>query len=57
MNKMDLREIGHEDGRWMKLALDCVQWEALVWALLSFWVLVPESWFTSRMDLRDIGSE
>jgi hypothetical protein len=26
ISKMDLREICCEDGRWMELAQDCVQW-------------------------------
>jgi hypothetical protein len=30
IGKMDLREIGCEDGRWMELAQDRVQWQALV---------------------------
>jgi hypothetical protein len=32
---MDLREIGCEDGRWMELAQDRVQWRALVLAVLN----------------------
>jgi len=39
---MDLREIGCEDGRWMELAQDRVQWQALVLAvlkLISKWIL------------------
>ena len=31
---MDLMEIGCEDGRWMELAQDRVQWWALVLAVL-----------------------
>jgi hypothetical protein len=31
--KMDLRKIGCEDVRWMKLAQDCVQWRDLVCAV------------------------
>jgi len=31
---MDLMEIGCEDGRWMELAQDLVQWWALVLAVL-----------------------
>jgi hypothetical protein len=54
--KVDFREIGSDDGRWMELAVDCVQWQALVWAVLSLWVL-PGSWILSRMDLMEIGSE
>jgi hypothetical protein len=43
ISKMDLREIGCEDGRWMELAQDRVQWWALVLAMLSPQVLLPES--------------
>ena len=41
--KMDLAEIGCEDGRWMELAQDRVQWWALVLAVLNICVLLPES--------------
>ena len=40
---MDLMEIGCEDGRWMELAQDRVQWWALVLAVLNRCVLLPES--------------
>jgi len=40
---MDVREIGCEDGRWMELAQDRVQWRALVLAVLNLLVLLPES--------------
>jgi hypothetical protein len=40
--KMDLRETGCEDGRWMEIAHDCVQWRSLVLAVLSIRVLQPE---------------
>jgi hypothetical protein len=33
--KTDLKETGREDGSWMKLAQDRVQWQALVLAVLS----------------------
>jgi hypothetical protein len=33
ISKMDLKEIGCEDGRWMELAQDRVQWRALVLAV------------------------
>jgi hypothetical protein len=39
---MDLRETGCEEGRWMELAQDLVQWRALVLALLNLQVLLPE---------------
>jgi hypothetical protein len=34
--KMYLREICCEDGRWLKVAQDCVQCQALVLAVLTF---------------------
>ena len=43
ISKMDLREIGCEDGRWIELAQDRVQWQALVLAVLNLLVLLPES--------------
>jgi hypothetical protein len=43
IGRMELREIGCEDGRWMELAQDCVQWWALVLAMLNLLVLLPES--------------
>jgi len=41
ISKMDLREIGCEDGRWMELAQDRVQWQALLLAVLNLLVLLP----------------
>jgi hypothetical protein len=38
---MDLMETGFEDGRWMELAQDRVQWRALVLAVLNLQVLLP----------------
>ena len=43
ISTMDLREIGCGDGRWMELAQDRVQWQALVLAVLNLLVLLPES--------------
>ena len=40
---MDVGEIGCEDGRWMELAQDRVQWQALVLAVLNLLVPLPES--------------
>jgi len=40
---MDLKKIGCEDGRWMELAQDRVQWWALLLAVLNICVLLPES--------------
>jgi hypothetical protein len=51
---MDLRETGCEDGRWMELSQDCVQWRALVLAVLDLRVLLPESQLISKMDVREI---
>ena len=39
---MDLREIGCEDGRWIELAQDLVQWPAFVLSGLNLLVLLPE---------------
>jgi hypothetical protein len=39
-NEIDQRDIGYENGRWMELAQDRVQWRALVLALLNLWVLL-----------------
>jgi hypothetical protein len=41
-SKMDLREICCENGRWMELAQDRVQWHAFVLAVLNLGVLLPE---------------
>jgi hypothetical protein len=38
---MDLREIGCDDGRWMELAQDRVQWLAVVLAVSKLGVLLP----------------
>jgi hypothetical protein len=58
---MDLMEIHCEDGRWMELAQDRVQWWALVLAVLNRCVLLPESQLISKMDLiiltTHLGSE
>jgi len=40
---MDVGEIGCEEGRWMELPQDRVQWQALVLSVLNFLVLLPES--------------
>jgi hypothetical protein len=53
ISKIDLREIGREGGRWMKLAQDCVQWGALVLAALSLRVLLPESYVISKMHITE----
>ena len=42
ISEMDLREIGCEDGRWMELAQDRVQWWALSLAVLNRCVMLPE---------------
>jgi hypothetical protein len=44
---MDLKEIVCEDGRWMELAQDRVQWQALVLAVMTLLVLLPESYLIS----------
>jgi hypothetical protein len=38
---LGLMEIGYEDGRWMELAQDRVQWRALVLAVLNLGFLLP----------------
>jgi hypothetical protein len=43
VSNMELREMGCEDGRWMDLAQDRVQWRPLVLAVLNLRVLLPES--------------
>jgi hypothetical protein len=43
ISEMDLRETSREDGRWVELAEDRVQWRALVLAALNLRVLLPES--------------
>jgi len=40
---MELREIGCEDGSWMELDQDRVQWQASVLAVLDLLFLLPES--------------
>jgi hypothetical protein len=42
VSKMDLIEMGCEDGRWMELAQDRVQWQALVLAVLNLLVLLQQ---------------
>jgi hypothetical protein len=42
VSKMDLREICCEDVRWMELAQDSVQWQALVLAVLNLRALLPQ---------------
>jgi hypothetical protein len=41
ISKLDLREIGSEDERWMGVAQDRVQWLAFVSAMLNLRVLLP----------------
>jgi hypothetical protein len=43
ISEMDLREMGCEDGRWMELAQDRVQWRALLLVVLNLRVLLPEN--------------
>jgi hypothetical protein len=40
--KMDFWETGCEDGRWMELDQDHVQWWALVLEVLKLWILLPQ---------------
>ena len=39
ISKMDLREIGCEDGRWMELAQDRFKWQALALATMECRIL------------------
>ena len=57
IGKMNLMEIGCEDGSWMELAQDCVQWWALVLAVLNLCVLLPESQLNGKMNLMEIDCE
>jgi hypothetical protein len=41
--KTDLRKLGSEDERWMKLAHDHFQYRVLVFAKLNFSILPPET--------------
>jgi hypothetical protein len=41
VSKMDLSEMCCEDGRWMELVQDSVQWQPLVLAVLKLRVLLP----------------
>jgi hypothetical protein len=43
ISEMDLKETGCENGKWIELAQDRVQWRALVLAVLNLRVLLPES--------------
>jgi hypothetical protein len=42
-SKVDLNETGFGNGRWMKMAEDHVQWQALVLIVLNLQVLLPEN--------------
>jgi hypothetical protein len=44
-----------EVGKWIELAQDHVQWQALVLAVLTLRVLLPESQLISKMKLRKLG--
>jgi len=53
ISKLNLREIDCEDGKWMELAQDRVQWQALVLAVLNIhqtacWPSVPSSQILSQ---------
>jgi hypothetical protein len=41
VSKMDLRKTGCEDGRWMELAQDRVQWRALIEIGVNLQILLP----------------
>jgi hypothetical protein len=44
VSKMDVTGIVYEDGRYMEVAQDRVQWRALVLAVLNLRVLLPDSY-------------
>jgi hypothetical protein len=54
---MELRETGCEDGRWIELAQDCVEWWAMVLAVFNLSVLLPVSLLISKMDFRELSYE
>jgi hypothetical protein len=41
--QISVQEVSCEDGRWMELAQDRVQWRTVVLAALNLRVLLPES--------------
>jgi len=43
---MDLKEIGYEDGDWIRLAQDRVQWQDLAKSVMNLLVLHAENFFT-----------
>jgi hypothetical protein len=43
ISEMNLRRTGSDDGSWIQLAQDRVQWRALVSAVLNLRVLLPEA--------------
>jgi hypothetical protein len=57
ISRMDLRKMGCEEGRWMELAQDHVQWRALVLPVSNVRILPPESQLISKMDRRKMGCE
>jgi hypothetical protein len=46
---MDLMETGCEDGRWIELAQDRVQWQALVLAVLNIQFLLSQCSLVSSL--------
>jgi hypothetical protein len=57
IGKVDIKELGCEDRRWMELAQDRVQWRALVILALNLRVLLPENQLINKMDLREENRE
>jgi hypothetical protein len=41
VSNLDLREVCCEDGRWIEVVQDHVQWRALVFAVVRLRVLLP----------------
>jgi hypothetical protein len=52
---MDLKGTGCEDGRWIELARDRVQWRALVLSILNIGFVLPECLVISRMNPGAVG--
>jgi hypothetical protein len=38
--KFDVRKVSYEDGKWMELLQDCIQWQALV-LVLNHQIVIP----------------
>jgi hypothetical protein len=43
ISKIDFRKMGCENGRWIKVAQDLVNWRTVVLAVLNLCVLLPQN--------------